>query len=453
MKNLNKLLRKLIYITFVLSSGYLNAQELSNGQVLKVVNDDVPLEYVQIVFLGGASIVPSKKQGLSTLLAGIFEKGPKGMSEAEYKKNLFLRNSKVYFYSGNRAFTIFLKAPKSQIEAGLLLIKRIVENPKLDSTVFKEVKKKVRTASVASFERMQAYIFHFGADKAFSGHPALRDGDGTPTSYKNVKLSDLEKYWKEQLKFSKANVFSLGSSTKAEIATAINKTILAGVKKTTTKVEKVPNVNWKKFRSGKTVFHKKGAKDNQILWIMPFQVKPYSREYAVAQVALKILGGGSQGRLGKALREERGLTYHAGSYIRRLNKDQCYWMIYTFGKSEFVPKLLKGIPEIFGIFKKTGVTKIELVNAKNEIITTVKKSYELPKDELNYKVRSFLFGFPENGIELFKKNVKEVTLAEVNKFIKTSIDLKKAQKFIMGDKKNISKYLGRPKVFVSDDLL
>jgi zinc protease len=187
-------------------------------------------------------------------------------------------------------------------------------------------------------------------------------------------------------------------------------------------------------RNTYTLIDKPGATDNQIMFIFPQKVKRDSPEWQVSQVTMDTLGGGLHGRLGKVLRSERGLTYHAGSNFSSTLMP--YWLVWTFGGLEQTKPLLTGVPEVIEAYKKSSLSAEDLKESKARLMNSFQTGMELPKDRLMMKGWFYANGLPTDLAERFPKNLAKVDLKNLATF-RQNLQSKTAAVYVMGDKAKV----------------
>jgi zinc protease len=187
-----------------------------------------------------------------------------------------------------------------------------------------------------------------------------------------------------------------------------------------------------------TLIDKPGATDNQILFVYPQAFKEDAPQYAVAEVAHLILGGGVTGRLGDALRNRRGLTYHAGTF---LFSGLPMWAVWTFGGLEQTPALIKGVAEVIAAFRKEKLTAIEVREAVSRSITRFRADQELPAERLFERARFRRLGLDPTSLDRHERALAAVDAAAVHAFAARQIDARGGHLYVMGDRTKLTPLL------------
>ncbi len=147
-----------------------------------------------------------------------------------------------------------------------------------------------------------------------------------------------------------------------------------------------------------------------------------------------MLGGGLTGRLNKTLREKRGLTYHAGSFMGNVLP---VWAVWTFGGTEQVSGLLSGIPEVVQSYKKEKLSKTEIKESKEKLMTSFKTDMELPEDSLDKRLSYQLFDRNPEFLNQYPTLLGQIQPKAIQNFISQKLNLQSAHLYLMGDKSQL----------------
>jgi zinc protease len=427
-----------IVTAFAFSSARAASQlALKSGAPLRVERDDSsPRVTLVLTFPGGPGVIAPEQQGLAFVLKEMLNEGPVGMSGDAFRDALFLATSEVDFLPARLAMNVVVKAPADRLKETLALVDKILAAPKLDDVTFSRAKEKVVAQTAARFDSMRNVVFYFGLRDATKNHPFVLDGNGSPKSLSNVTLQDVKAKFPELLNGKLAFFSAVGPVEQSAVATALEQSLGASPRFS----DYVP---FKSLSVSPEVFKRKslavkiidmpGATDNQIFYVYPEQIKMDSPEAAVAGVAHGILGGGLSGRLGKKLRTERGLTYHASSIFNPVG-----WSVYTFGGVEQTPKLLIGVPEVITSFKKEKLSERDIAEAQGAKSTEFKESVELPMDRLMAKLSLTLRGLDPSFVDKYQSYLAATTTKSIKDFVNKKVTIDGGYLYLMGDAKNLS---------------
>jgi zinc protease len=138
-----------------------------------------------------------------------------------------------------------------------------------------------------------------------------------------------------------------------------------------------------------------------------------SPEYFPLLLLNRILGVGPTSRLYTRLRAERGLTYSVRSQFDA-RKQKGPFVISTYTKNETTLETLQLLLEELKRLKKEGITSEELQGAKAYFAGHFPLNIETPAQIASQLLEQEFYGLPEGYLENYIKNIKSVTLQEVN---------------------------------------
>ena len=419
-------------------------QLANNAPFAKEVYAALPRETVIVSFAGGASLIPKEKQGITSVLSDIFDEGPQGTRPDDFRKKLFLMNAAVGLSSDTRAMHLSVTAPQETLPAALALAAQTLEKLKLNSAEFGRSKAKVFAGRKASEDNMAYVARYFAFRNFFNYQPDTLTGEGSAKTIGGLSLGDVQKFAPQLLNKTHAFYTSAGPVPLDNVKVEIEKNFLqkpANFAYVPVKFEKAKILDATAGATAGalpeakvrpvTVINKKGATDNQVMMVLPLEMKRDGPEALDAEVVHEILGGGLSSRLGKTLRVERGLTYHASSFV---GSKLPVWGVYTFGGLFQTEDLLKGIDEVVEKFKAEKVPESDIREAVESAVTGHLESTELPSDRLFEKIRYRLYGLDVSFFENYLVNVSAVNAERVQAFQQKKVITQGGHLYIMGDK-------------------
>jgi len=147
-----------------------------------------------------------------------------------------------------------------------------------------------------------------------------------------------------------------------------------------------------------------------------------SDEYKV-KIAEYLLGGGGFGsRLMEEIRVKRGLTYGAYASLRR-TKAASYLSGYLQTKLSTQDEAKELVQEVINTFVNEGITQKELDDTKKFLLGSEPLRTETLSQRLNRSFEEFYYGRPLGFSKEQLKKIEEVSLEEMNDFIKAHKEL------------------------------
>jgi zinc protease len=177
-------------------------------------------------------------------------------------------------------------------------------------------------------------------------------------------------------------------------------------------------------------------------------------DYFNVLVGSYVLGGSGSGRLYRALRVERGLTYGAYASVQpRRGPSQFYSTAST--RTAKTAEALNVLLDQIQKFRASEVPLEELQNAKGYIVGSFPLSIEVPGDLANRLSTVFLYDLGDDYLKTFRDRLANVTAADVFRIAKDRISADQASVVLVGkaeDFKTQMEGLGHVRVIPLDKL-
>ena len=425
---------KKLFLLFLLQ-GYLMAATLLkvnvNGVDVPIIfekDSRLPLTSVEFIFRDSGALA-SKRAGLVTLAADLLNEGDAKSGSQNFAKELEDRAIEFSANAGNETFVFTLDTIKEQFGFGLNKLIDLVKEPNYKDDVFKKIQAKrlaVLTRKSDDFD----YIASNGLKALlFKDTPLANPRLGTVESINSYKLDDLKEYINTHLYLDNLIVVAGGDFSESEVK-EIAKKFAANLKKG--KVEAI-----KKMTASDKAEHKEVSKETEQAYIYfgaPYNMDINSSDKVIGKVASFILGSSGFGsRLMEEVRVKRGLAYSAYSRFV-VNKTNSYFSGYLQTKLESQKEAIKVVKDVIDNFVKNGATKEELESAKKFFLG----SEPLRVETLNQRVgRAFNEYYSGEGLGSSKKELKQIenlTLQDLNSFIKKHTEINKLSVFTVTHK-------------------
>lgn len=135
-----------------------------------------------------------------------------------------------------------------------------------------------------------------------------------------------------------------------------------------------------------------------------------------AWVATIVLGGGVSSRLWRDVRERKGLAYHVGSGLT-LHRDAGLSLIEAATAPPNLPKLVKTTGRVLSELRRTGVTRGELVRAKDQMKAEIALALESTASRREAAARDWLYRGRPRDVEEVIARIDAVTPSQVEEAI------------------------------------
>jgi predicted Zn-dependent peptidase len=396
--------------------------------------DSLPRQVVIMTFPGATTKVAKEDQGLTGIYAEILDKGPKSMTHEEYQDKLFQWNADIHYSDTYRSVQVSIVAPKEHLNQAFDLALETLRNPKMDAKNIQRVLQDARAAMRANFANMRAVVLYYAFKDTFKFNPETFNGAGSVQTLNHIQYPTIVSEYEKVFDLSTAIFHASGPMSEVELAAVLNRN-MTKYNFTEHKAVAFNGINADAYTQKNLrvrIINRSGATDNQVLWVYPENVPVDTKETPAIDLAFEILGGGLTGKLGKVLREERGLTYHVSTHY---GKNLPVWYVYSFAGNQQIAPLLQGIQEVLGNFVKSSISADDVKNTQKELTTEYREGNELPLDTLKTKIYYSLYNLNYPNYLNYEKDLQSKNVNDVNEAVKKFVRFEGGTLYLMGDKK------------------
>tara|TARA_R110002126_G_scaffold97803_1_gene227556 strand:- start:16085 stop:18139 length:2055 start_codon:yes stop_codon:yes gene_type:complete len=245
---------------------------------------------------------------------------------------------------------------------------------------------------------------------------------------KNITLQDVKDYYGKVFKPNNAYLVVIGDVDFKTVKKQIT-TLFSDWKKadeTAQNFDPLPEVK-NPYTTEINFINMPSAVQTEISVVNAVNLKMNDKDYFAALLANQILGGGSTGMLAKNIREDKGYTYSTGSGIsasRYASRFIASGSVRNIVTDSAVVEFMKEINKIR--YKKSKPEDLAIAKAK--YVGSFIKNVENPRTIAGYALNILQNDLPADYYENYLKNIKAVTLEDVQNA---------AIKYFRGDKARI----------------
>lgn len=402
-------------------------------------NNLIPAYGINLVFVGGGNIFNQKyisgdgNKPISNVASKMLNYGTKKDGNLKFASLLESKAIDLNVSSTRVSLTFNMSSLNEFREFAFKQIGNLLKDPNITSKTLKEVKTIMNSAFLSETTNfdMQA---NNGLNKlVFKDTPLEYNPAGDSIeSINSVSLSEIKKYLKDNLVLSRLVIVVGGDISKEDIIknlAPILNTLSVG-----TKVE-IPKIYLKPSKSKST---KKETEQSYIYFASPFNLDNLYEDYHKAIISGFILGSSGFGsRILEEVRVKRGLAYSA--YLRpNVNKFSSYMIGHIQTGLDSEDETIKITKQVLNDFVKNGVTEEELNKAKAYLIGNEPLREEKLEDRLYAKFSNYINGLPLDYSKQFISKIKNLTLDELNSFIKSHDEITKLTFFVVNNGKTLN---------------
>ncbi|MGB3468478.1 MAG: insulinase family protein, partial [Cyclobacteriaceae bacterium] len=404
---------------------------LGNGmKVYGVEASELPLVNFSITMKGGHLLETKEKSGVASLLTDLMMEGTANKTPEQLEDAIGQLGATINIYSSNDRITISANCLKRNYEGTLALVREVLLEPRWDATEFDRIKTarltriRQRDANPNSVANMIMSRYLYGEDNILSV-----PSTGTTESVENIVLDDLKAYYEKNFSPSVANFHIAGDISKNDA-----KNSLAEIdKEWVAKEVSIPKLSYPAVPEQPTLLFADIPNSKQsVIRISRLTIPDDSEKYYPLTVANYKLGSGASGKLFSVLREEKGYTYGAYSFVSR-GVQMGSWTATASVKSGVTKESLDLFKEVVGNYAaeftedKLEATKISLIKQNTSRYETLGSLLRLLQDISANDL-------PLDFIKQRQNLLNNMTVEDVKSLVNEYMNMNRMYYVVVGDK-------------------
>ncbi|MFV8782543.1 M16 family metallopeptidase [Microbulbifer sp. SA54] len=427
--------------------------KLENGvRLLAVQNDETPTVTIQAVFDFGQRDEPRGKAGLTALMTSLMGEATTERSAAEFTEALKRLGAGVSISSGQYETTVSLNVLAKHLDEAMPLMMERILKPAFTEEDFARIKQQTIEGLQQARKTPQGLATRaLGAVMRGQEHPLSFPSAGLPGTVANITLDDVKSYYKAHFP---AHLSGVTVSTSLPHETIIKS--LDGLAKLKVSHPARAALAFEKPEiKGRTVYlvNKEGAAQSSLRLGQP--ALPYDAlgDYYLAYLGNFPLGGNFNSRINLNLREDKGYTYGARTYLMGEPRDGMY-LFSSEVKKEATADALSEVLKELETFDAEGMTETEFSYLRSAIGQQEARNYETPDAKLGLLGNILSYDLPLDYRSQQGAILKETDRKTLNKVITDVLTPKDMAVVIVGDaaaiREEVEK-LGMPIVELDED--
>ena len=397
-----------------------NTFTLTNGlKVIMVENNKLPRASASLT-IDNKPYFEGEIAGVSSMMGSLLGRGTTNISKDEFNEKVDFLGANVSFFSSG-AYASSLKKYFPEI---LGLMADGVKNSQFTQEEFdKEVQitldgLKSNEKNVTSAARRVENVLTYGKNHPFGEFTSKE-------SVNKITLEDVKNNYNSYFKPNNAYLVIEGDIDTKEIEKLV-KSIFSNWKKGEIPVYTIPGTE-SVATTEINFIDMQNAVQSEIAVINNVDLTLGDKDYYAALMASNILGGGGTARLFMNLREDKGYTY--GSYASlRQDKYAGTFRATASVRNVVTDSSVVEIQKEINRIRYEKVTSEELKNSKEEYIGGFVMDVQKPRTVANFALNIERYNLPKDFYANYIKNIKAVTLDDVQNA---------AIKYFRGDKAKI----------------
>lgn len=391
----------------------------TNIPVIFEKNNNLPIFNLQLVFQNSGYINDKETVGITNLTAKLLNEGTKKEGAINFARDLENNAISIDTSTGFETFVIEISCLKSEYKLALQYLNKLLKDPNITKDTLDKIKL-LEMSKLQQKENDFDYIASKNLKKLqYKGTALEYTSKGEIKHIKKVALKDIQKKLSTILNLDNLIIVVGGDLDFKNFKNDIKDTLILIKPQGKTKLEKI-NIS-KKVKKEVIL---KDTEQSYIYFSSPFNINFDSNDSYKAKVASFILGGSGFGsRLMEEIRVKNGLAYSAYGNISN-TKSHSHFTGYLQTKLDNTDKAKAMVNKIVDEFVQSGVTKKELQAAKNFLLGSEPLRTETFAQRLNRAFHLYYKNLPFDYPEKELKKINNLTLNDLNTFIKKHQEIK-----------------------------
>ncbi|WP_299592900.1 pitrilysin family protein [uncultured Microbulbifer sp.] len=427
--------------------------KLKNGvRLLAVQNDETPTVTVQAVFGVGQRDEPRGKAGLTSLMTSMMTEATTERSAAEFAEELKRLGASVSISAGDYDTTVSLNVLAKHLDKAVPLMMERILKPAFTEEDFARIKQQTIEGLQQARKTPQGLATRaVGAVMRGPEHPLSFPSAGLPDTVAKITLEDVKIYYSVHFPGNFGGVTVSTSLPHDKIVKALDELAQLKVSQSAR-----PAIAFQKPEiKGRTVYlvNKEGAAQSSLR--VSQHALPYDAlgDYYLSYLGNFPLGGNFNSRINLNLREDKGYTYGARTYLMGEPQEGSYMMSSEVKKEATADALNEVLTEL-ATFDKEGMTETEFNYLRSAIGQQEARSYETPSAKLGLLNRILRYDLPLDYRSQQGTILQETDRKTLNKAITGLLEPDNMAIVIVGDTDSIREdieALGMPIVELNED--
>ena len=420
----------------------LQRDKLSNGlNIVLAKRKGVSTVVMRLMLDAGYKTDHLASPGTAALAMNLMDEGTKDLTSLEFNEQLQLLGASISTFSNQDNSTVYMNTLKPSLDASIDLFADVVLNPAFPVKEFERLKteqvnniKQEKSQPISMALRVMNKLL-YGEDHPYS-NPFT--GTGYESTVEKLTRDDILKFYDSWIKPNNATIVVTGdvemSELKSKLQNALGKW----------KKGNVPEITFSepKTNTKNTLYLIDRPESQQSMIIAGHLTEKYGdvSEIALEQM-VNILGGAFTSRINMNLREDKHWSYGAGGFVMDAKEERpflVYGSVQTDKSAESVTEFKKELSEFIS---SRPATQEELDKVKTNQVLKLPGQWET-NSAVNSSVANLVrFDLPDDYYQKYDQNVRNLSIADINKVSNTVVKPDAVNWFMVGDRAKIASKL------------
>jgi len=391
-------------------AGQLNMTDAVPPEVLLVEEHTRPIATFTTVLKTGSLDDPPGKEGLSYLTGQMLTRGAGGLSQADFTEQIDFLGSSFSVAVGRHHVTLSGDGLIRNLDALEALVSKVFRTPNFAQEELDKLKRRTVNELLNIRDNDSALAQRSFVRTLFDGHPYSRPLKGTLGSLESITVDDIRQHFERFYRSPGAILGAVGDVTQARTARFMENTLgaLPGGVDPHRNITKLDNPESCRL----TIVDKPERTQTQV-YIGQTTLHANHPDYLAVSVGNIIFGGTFTARLSQEIREKRGWSYGAYSYIHSDQYLGSFLMRFSPAVADTLPAL-ELADSLFTQFVTNGVTDEEVAFAKRYLTNSHPFIIDTSEKRLQEMVSCRLVDRPLSWIDTYLEKVSALSTDDIN---------------------------------------
>jgi zinc protease len=385
---------------------------LANGlRVIAVAQNEQPAVTMRLLIGAGAAHDPVRKAGLSRLVASLLDQGTATRGAEQIADQIDSIGGSMGTGSGTDLSNVYSVVMKDSFAVAMDLLYDVVKNPAFaPDEIDRQKQQAISSLQVNSGD--PDYVASVVFDRLVYGfHPY--GVATTPESLNAITRTDLQAFHRQHFVPNNMILAIVGDVTSEEAFATAEKVFGRWAR---ADVPAVPMTEPPPPTRRVVIIDKPDSVQTEIR-VGQLAIPRKHPEYAVWDLAVKILGGEGANRLHRILRSERGLTYGASADAQAMKQAGDY-VAETDTQTETTGEVLRLMIDEFARLPRQRVAERELADAQAYLAGSFPLTLETPNDLATQLLNAVFYELPVDEIRTYRERVQAITPDDIQRVAK-----------------------------------
>lgn len=374
-----------------------------------VEDQSIPFTALELRFRGGTSLDAEGKRGAIYLMTGLLEEGAGDLPAQDYSRALEELAAGFSYDAGKDTVSISAQILTENRDVALALLRQTIMEPRFDQDALDRVRAQVLVGLNADAKDPNTIAGLAFASQAFGDHPYGTDGKGTSETVSILTRQDM--FAAHEAVFAKDRLYvsAVGDITPEALGVLLDE-LLGDLPETGTAM---PAPVTPEISGGITVIPFDTPQSSALFG--QTGIDRHDPDFFSAYVLNQILGGGSfESRLMTEVREKRGLTYGAYSYL--VPRDLAATYVGSFASAnEKMAEAIEVVQNEWQRIAQDGVSQDELADAKTYLTGAYPLRFNGNGQIASILVNMQMDDLPIDYVVTRNSKIEAVTLEDANR--------------------------------------